>query len=148
MAVHGVVLLVEDNPDDAFLIKRAFKKAKLANPLFVVEDGEEAVAYLAGEGRFSDREAYPFPMLMLLDLKLPKMSGFEVLQWRMEHPETKRLPVVVLTSSNQTPDIARAYDLGASSYLVKPVSFDGLMDMVKVLGMYWLILNEVPRIGD
>ncbi len=145
--MSDTVLLVEDNPDDAFLITRAFKKAKLANPLFVVGDGEEAVAYLAGEGRFADRGAYPFPVLMLLDLKLPKMSGFEVLRWRMESPEVKKLPVVVLTSSNQTPDIERAYELGANSYLVKPVSFESLMEMVRVLGMYWLILNEVPRVG-
>ncbi len=145
--MSGTVLLVEDNPDDAFLIKRAFKKAKLANPLFVVEDGEEAVAYLVGEGEFADRNEHPLPMLILLDLKLPKMSGFEVLQWRMGNPGVKKIPVVVLTSSNQTPDIKKAYELGANSYLVKPVSFEGLMEMVKVLGMYWLILNEVAVVG-
>ena len=145
--MSGTVLLVEDNPDDAFLIKRAFKKAKLANPLFVVEDGEEAVAYLVGEGEFADRNEHPLPMLILLDLKLPKMSGFEVLQWRMGNPGVKKIPVVVLTSSNQTPDIEKAYELGANSYLVKPVSFEGLMEMVRVLGMYWLILNEVAVVG-
>ncbi len=145
--MSGTVLLVEDNPDDGFLIKRAFKKAKLANPLFVVEDGEEAVAYLVGEGEFADRSEHPLPMLILLDLKLPKMSGFEVLQWRMGNPGVKKIPVVVLTSSNQTPDIEKAYELGANSYLVKPVSFEGLMEMVRVLGMYWLILNEVAVVG-
>jgi len=140
------ILLVEDDPNDVLLIQRAFRKAKLVNPVQIVKDGQEAVDYLAGEGSYADRNAYPWPALMLLDLKLPRKSGFEVLEWLHAQPRLKRLPVVVLTSSAETPDINRDYDLGANSYLVKPVSFDALLDMVKALGLYWLILNQKPGI--
>jgi len=141
------ILLVEDDPNDIILIKRAFGKATITNPFQVVEDGEEAVAYLAGKGRYGDREKYPLPILLLLDLKLPRKSGHEVLEWLRRQPMLKRLPVVVLTSSQQSSDINRAYDLGANSYLVKPVTFDALVEMVKTLDFYWLILNENPIIG-
>ena len=142
------ILLVEDNPDDAFFVKRAFEKAEIVNPLMVVSRGEDAMAYLEGDGDYGNRERYPMPVLMLLDLKLPGVSGFEVLEfeWLRGQSRIGRLPVVVLTSSNQTPDIYRAYEKGANSYLVKPVSFDELIQMVKTLGMYWLILNRLPRV--
>lgn len=142
------ILLVEDDPNDVLLIQRAFRKANLANPLYVVEDGENALAYLAGQGDYADRQQYPLPVLMLLDLKLPRKSGFEVLEWLRQQPGLKRLLVVVLTSSANGPDINRAYDLGANSYLVKPVSFDALLEMVRTLGAYWLILNEKPQVVD
>jgi CheY-like chemotaxis protein len=140
------ILLVEDDPNDVLLIQRAFRKAKLTDAIQVARDGEEAVNYLAGHGAYADRNRYPLPVLVLLDLKLPRKSGFEVLEWIRVQPGLRRLPVVVLTSSAEMLDINRAYDLGTNSYLVKPVSFDALLDMVKKLGVYWLILNEKPEI--
>ena len=141
------ILLVEDSPDDALLIQRAFRKANLANSVQLVRDGEEAVAYLKGEPPFSDRNEFPLPVLMLLDLKLPRRSGLEVLEWVRQDSTLKRLPVVVLTSSRESVDINRAYDLGVNSYLTKPVGFDALLEMVKSVNLYWLILNEQPEIG-
>jgi CheY-like chemotaxis protein len=138
------VLLVEDDPDDVVLTQRAFKKASVANPLHVVTDGEEAVAYLSGQGRFADRAEHPLPMLLLLDLKLLRRSGLEVLEWLRAQPGLRRLPVVVLTSSKESQDVNRAYDLGVNSYLVKPVAFDSLQEMVQSLGFYWLMLNKSP----
>ena len=138
------ILLVEDDPNDIILIQRAFKKASITNPLNVVEDGEKAIAYLDGKGPYGDREKYPLPMLLLLDLKLPRKSGHEVLEWLRQQPMLKRMTVVVLTSSQQSSDINRAYDLGVNSYLVKPVTFDALVEMVKNLNFYWMILNENP----
>ncbi len=142
------ILLVEDDPNDIILIKRAFGKASVVNPIQVVEDGEEAIAYLTGKDPYSNREKYPLPILMLLDLKLPRKSGHEVLEWLRSQPGLRRVTVVVLTASQQINDINRAYDLGANSYLVKPVTFDGLLDMVKTLNFYWLILNEKPEVED
>ena len=141
-----LILLVEDDPNDIILIKRAFEKANITNPLQVIEDGEEAISYLTGKGRYGNRVKYPLPMLLLLDLKLPRKSGHEVLEWLRRQPMLKRLTVVVLTSSQQSSDINRAYDLGANSYLVKPVTFDALVEMVKGLNFYWIILNEKPII--
>ena len=138
------LLLVEDDPNDVALIRRAFKKARILNPLNIVHDGEEAIAYLAGQGEYADRSKFPLPAVVLLDLKLPRRSGHEVLAWLRQQPGLRRLPVVVLTSSSDTPDVRQAYDLGANSYLVKPVSFDGLMEMVKTLGLYWLVFHHAP----
>jgi CheY-like chemotaxis protein len=140
--------LAEDNSTDALMVQRAFKKANLHNTVQVVEDGDKAVAYLAGDGFFADRERYPVPVLLLLDLKLPRRSGLEVLEWLRQQPVLKRLPVVVLTSSQDRFDINRAYDLGANSYLVKPVAFDPLLEMVKTLGLYWVLLNEKPNTAN
>jgi CheY-like chemotaxis protein len=141
------ILLVEDDPNDVLLIERAFRRANLANPLRVVGDGEAALAYLSGELPYTDRDRYPMPLMILLDLKLPRKSGLEVLAWLRQQPGLKRLPVVVLTSSREASDINRAYDLGANSYLVKPVDFDALLDMVKNLNLYWLLLNEKPEVS-
>jgi len=141
------VLLAEDDANDILLIQRAFQKTNIANPLRVVRDGEEAVAYLSGQAPYADRDRHPMPVLLLLDLKLPRKSGFEVLQWLRQQSRLKRLPVVVLTSSNQNPDINKAFDLGANSYLVKPGGLDSLLELVKNLDMYWLILNEKPELG-
>jgi CheY-like chemotaxis protein len=140
------LLLVEDKSNDVLLIRRALGKAGIANPLQVVGDGDQAVAYLAGDGPFADRERFPLPGVVLLDLKLPRRSGLEVLEWLRGQPGLKRLPVVVLTSSAESRDINRAYDLGANSYLVKPVEFGPLLEMVKALGPYWLALNQKPEL--
>jgi CheY-like chemotaxis protein len=143
----NLILLAEDNSTDVLMIRRAFTKANMQGTLEVADDGDKAVAYLSGQGKFADRDAHPLPVLLLLDLKLPRRSGFEVLAWVRQQAELRRLPVVVLTSSEESTDINRAYDLGANSYLVKPVNFDALLEMVKGLGLYWLMLNENPEVG-
>jgi CheY-like chemotaxis protein len=139
------ILLVEDDHNDVLLIKRAFQKVNIANPIIVVNDGEQAISYLAGREPYVDRAV---PMLVLLDLKLPRKSGHEVLEWLRQQPNIKRLPVVVLTASSESSDVNRAYDLGANSYLVKPVTFDALVEMVKTLNLYWLILNKRADVSN
>jgi CheY-like chemotaxis protein len=142
-----VLLLVEDDPDHVLLIQRAFAKANLVNPLKIVRDGEAAIAYLSGTGEFADRQRYPLPSLVLLDLKLPRKSGLEVLDWIRGEPSLRVLPVVILTSSDEARDVERAYALGVNSYLLKPVRFEDLLEMVKSIGMYWLILNKSVAAG-
>jgi len=139
----STILLVEDNPDDVELIQYAFSKAAIANPLMVVIDGDDAVNYVAGIHSYADRSRYPLPALILLDLKLPRRSGFEVLEFIRKQEITQHTPVVVLTSSNQREDIERAYAGGANSYLVKPVSREGLLAMVTSIDAYWLKINQV-----
>ena len=141
-----VILVVEDDPNDVLLIQRAFAKARILNPVRTVSNGDEAVAYLSGSGPYGDRATYPVPVLVLLDLKLPRRSGLEVLGWIRSQPGLKRLPIVVLTSSKESIDINRAYDLGANSYLVKPVGFDSLLELVKSLEVYWMMLNQNPDV--
>jgi CheY-like chemotaxis protein len=141
------ILLVEDDANDVMLFRRAYHKCKLTNPLQVVGDGEAAQDYLAGSGKYADRETYPLPAMVLLDFKLPRKSGLEVLAWMRSQTGLKRLPVVALTSSRERTDVNRAYDLCINSYLVKPVSFDSLMQLVKSLGLYWMIFNENPDIA-
>jgi len=143
--LHRVILLVEDDPNDILLIQRAFRKATLTTVLRVVKDGDEAIAYLSGEGPYRNRRRYPLPVLILLDLKLPRRSGFEVLQWLKARSGLRRIPVVVLTSSRDSPDVNRAYDLGANSYLVKPVKAAELEEMVRTMSLYWLIFNHPPQ---
>ena len=138
------ILLAEDEQNDVFLIKRAFQKAQLLNPVRVVSDGQEAISYLRGDGQYADRERFPLPTLVLLDLKMPRMGGFDVIAWVRQQPGLKRLPLVVLTSSKDRPDINRAYELGANTYLVKPVEFDGLVEMMKNLSLYWFVMAEKP----
>ena len=145
---HPAILVVEDNPDDVMLLQRAFRKANLMNPVRVVADGQAAVDYLQGKAPYNDRAEYPLPALVLLDLKLPKRTGHEVLNWIREQPGLRRIPVAMLTSSRESPDINRAYDLGANSYLTKPVDFDSLLEMVKTLQLYWMILNERPDVPN
>ena len=145
---HETILLVEDSMDDVLLIRRALRKAHIANPLQVVSDGEDAIKYLAGKEAYADRERYPLPMVMLLDLKLPRRSGHEVLTWLKAQPTLRRLPVVVLTSSLESQDITRAYDSGANSYLVKPVSFDALHSMIHMIQQYWISLNRTANLGN
>ena len=138
------ILLVEDNPDDVRLIRRAFHRSKLLNPIHVVADGDVAVAYLAGEGEYANRADHPLPVLILLDLELPKRSGHEVLEWVRAQAGLRRIPVAILTSSRESVDVNRAYDLGANAYLLKPVEFEALVEPVKATNMFWLILNERP----
>lgn len=141
-AARHQILLVEDDPNDVLLIRRAFKKAKVLNPVEVVGDGEAAVAYLSGQAPYDHRAA---PELVLLDLKLPRKSGHEVLEWIRAQPRLRYLPVVVLTSSRERIDLERAYGLGANSYLVKPPDFESLIEMVRTVDMYWMVLNEQPE---
>ncbi|WP_193197456.1 response regulator [Nostoc sp. MG11] len=142
------ILLAEDDSNQVLLIRRALRKANLTQPLQVVTNGEAAISYLCGEGDYADRKSYPLPMLVLLDLKMPRKSGFEVLEWLRQQPELKRLPVIVLTTSKEKTDIHKAYDLGVNSYLVKPVAFNDLTAMVKLLDDYWVNLNQQPFYTD
>ncbi|HEY9851936.1 MAG TPA: response regulator [Leptolyngbyaceae cyanobacterium] len=139
------ILLVEDDPGDVFRIQRAFRKANIISPLEVVTDGEQAINYLSGQEAYQDRDRYPLPILILLDLKLPRRSGFDVLKWLRNESEVKHLPVVVLTSSDRPDDIERAYLLGANSYLSKPPEIDELLEMVKTIGIYWIVFNRSPQ---
>ena len=145
---NPAILLVEDEENDILLIQRAFRKAKLSNPVHIVRDGEQAIAYLRGDGAYADRLESPLPTMILLDLKLPRASGHDVLKWLRTQAALRRIPVVVLTSSRESTDVNRAYDLGANSYLVKPVQFDALIEMLKNVDMYWLVLNEMPGVEE
>lgn len=140
---NKVILLVEDNPNDVALTRRALQKANVANEVVVVEDGVEALEYLIGK----DSAERPLPVVTLLDLKLPRIDGLEVLRQLRENERTKRLPVVILTSSNLEDDVNSSYDLGANSYVRKPVKFNEFTEAVRQLGIYWLMLNEPPYIG-
>jgi two-component system response regulator len=140
------ILLVEDNPDDVALTIRALKKNNVANDLHAVEDGAEALEYLFAEGRYAGRDTSEGPCLILLDLKLPKLSGLEVLQRIRADDRTKVIPVVVLTTSNEERDLVESYNLGANSYVRKPVNFQAFLEAVRQLGLYWLVLNETPTV--
>ena len=139
-----VILLVEDNPSDVDLTRRALAKARIANELVVAEDGEEALNYLWGAGPYAGRDPADLPALALLDLKLPKIPGLEVLRRVRADLRTRRLPVVILTSSREEPVVAAGYDLGVNSYIRKPVDFQQFALCVEQLGLYWLVLNEPP----
>jgi CheY-like chemotaxis protein len=138
------VLIAEDDPTDVFLLKRAFTLAEVPASLHFVRDGQEAIDYLEGEAAYHDRATYPFPDLLLLDLKMPRLNGFDVLTWLRRQPGLKRLLVTVLTSSDQPDDINRAYDLGANSYLLKPHNSSDLSELVAQVKRYWLDLNQRP----
>ena len=137
-----ILLLVEDNEDDVFLMRRALKGARVTNPLFVVDDGQQALDYLAGTGKFADREQHPLPGVVFLDLKLPFLSGHEVLAWIRRQKALESLVVIVLTSSNEASDLSRCYALGANSYLVKPPTPEQLEDLAKAFKWYWLEYNQ------
>ncbi len=138
------ILLVEDNPDDVALTLRALKKSKIMNEVTVAQDGVEAVDYLFGTGKYAGRDANMMPQVVLLDLKMPKMDGLEVLQRIRKDERTKVLPVVVLTTSSEDRDRIESYKLGANSYIRKPVDFNQFAEAVNQLGLYWLVLNEAP----
>jgi two-component system response regulator len=137
-----VVLLVEDNADDEVLTLRAFKKSGIRNHVVVARDGAEALDWLFARGAYGTRSPPTLPQLLLLDLNLPKINGLEVLLAVREHPRTKRLPVVLLTSSKEEQDVIAGYDLGANSYVRKPVDFVQFAEAIRALGLYWLVLNE------
>ena len=138
------ILLVEDNPNDAELAIRALRKHKLANNLVHVSDGAVALDYLFARGEYAERDVAARPKLILLDLKLPKVDGIEVLKAVKSDPRTAQIPVVVLTTSREERDLVETYRLGVNSYIVKPVDFDKFVDVVRELGYYWLLLNEQP----
>jgi CheY-like chemotaxis protein len=144
--VLATILLVEDTPSDATLIRRAFEKTQVLNPIIWTKNGQEALGYLTGLGHFDDRIKYPLPALVLLDLDLPEMSGFELLQWKRTQPYIRRIPVVVLTIDSATSAVNAAYDLGANSYLIKPGNPNEIMRIVKTIQEYWLGLNQPPKL--
>jgi two-component system response regulator len=139
-----IILLVEDNPDDVELTLLAFDKSKIVNDIVVATDGQEALDYLFATGTHTGRDAALLPQVVLLDLKLPKVDGLDVLRRMRADERTRRLPVVVLTSSNEEKDVVRSYDLGANSFVQKPVDFAEFIDAAQHLGLYWLVLNEAP----
>ena len=148
MADERLILLVEDNDDDVQLTLRALRQNHVANRVDVARDGAEALDYLFCRGAYKDRDPKDLPQVVLLDLKLPKVAGMEVLERIRSEPRTRRLPVVILTSSNVESDLSRSYDLGANSYIRKPVDFTQFMEAVHSLGLYWLVLNEMPPPSD
>ena len=139
------ILVAEDDSTDAFFLARAFGKAGIPTALQFVRDGQEAIDYLVGEGRFANRLTHPGPDLLLMDLKMPRRDGFQVLAWIREQPLLKRLPVIIFSSSSLDSDVNRAYDLGANSYLVKPHSNEDLLAVVEKLKDYWVEANEKPN---
>lgn len=141
---HKMILLVEDNPDDEALTLRALKKSNIANEIFVVRDGAEALDYLFGTGPYTGRDPLDLPQVTLLDLKLPKVDGLEVLRRIRADPRTRMLPVVILTSSKEDQDLISAYSIGVNSYVRKPVDFNQFVEAIGQLGLYWLVLNEPP----
>jgi len=136
------ILLVEDNPNDVQLTLLAFQRQNLSNKIAVVRDGEEALAFIFCTGAFAQREGAPLPRMILLDLKLPKIDGLDVLRRLKAEERTRRTPVVMLTSSRERTDVQQAYAIGANSYIVKPVEFDKFLDVTRQLGVYWLLFNE------
>jgi len=142
-----MILLVEDNPDDEALTMRALKQSKLANEIVITRDGNEALEFLFATGKYEGRDVSHTPAVVLLDLKLPKLSGLEVLQRLRADPRTRLTPVVVLTSSSEDEDMLRSYELGANSYVRKPVVFGRFADAVSQLGLYWILLNQLPPNG-
>lgn len=147
MNVKQTILLVDDSENDLFLMRAAFKKAEFHSPLQAVRNGEEAIAYLKGEGIYSDRNQYTLPAVMLLDLNMPRKNGFEVLEWVRSQPALKRLSVIILTASLRNEDVERAFDLGANAFLVKPATLDQLITMIRRL-RDWLEINHFPPLNE
>jgi two-component system, response regulator len=143
-----IILLVEDNPDDVTLTERALKKSHILNKLIVTKDGAEALDYIFCTGNYIDRDKNIMPEVVLLDLKLPKIDGLEVLKRIRADRRTKLLPVVILTSSKEENDLINGYTLGANSYIRKPVNFNQFVEAIRQLGLYWLVLNEAPPIDN
>jgi CheY-like chemotaxis protein len=137
-----ILLVAEDLPEEVFILKRALERARFSAPVHFVRDGQEALDYFSGEGSFADRRQNPLPTLLLLDLKMPRLDGFQVLEWLRRQPGLRRLPVIVFTSSDVSQDIRRAYDLGANSYVVKPHASQDLESVASRLQSYWFQLNR------
>lgn len=144
MSDNAVIMLVDDDDNDRVLIRRVFQHAKILNCLVTVRSGEEAIDYLSGLGQFSNRAEHPLPSLILLDIKMPTMDGFEVLRWIRAQPGISAIRVVMLTSSNDVKDVDTAYKLGANSFLVKPVDFDRFLEVARALSGYWLWMDRAP----
>ncbi len=143
---NQTILLVEDDKNDIFFLQHAFKSAGIIHPMHVVADGQQAIDYLAGAGKFADRHRFPFPRLVLLDLKLPVKMGSEVLRWIQQNPDLGSLLVIVLTSSSDPADVDESFRLGARSYLCKPLTIEGRLEMARLIKRYWLELNECPSV--
>ena len=143
---QAVILLVEDRDDDVYLVRHALAKARVYNPFFVVTDGEQAIAYLEGRDKYANREEYPPPDIMLLDLKMPRMDGFEVLQYVRSRDDFKALRIIALTSSEDLFDVNKAYEMGANSFLVKPLEFENYSAMMRTLASFWLHHSRTPTL--
>ena len=146
MLDRAVILLAEDEEDYVLLIRHAFEKGNILNPLYVVHNGQEVIQYLKGDGKYSDRDEFPLPDLLLLDLKMPRVNGFEVLKWIREQPGLSALRVLVLTSSDEIRDVNMAYQLGANSFLVKPMDFQNVTEMSKLIREFWLRVSKTPEV--
>jgi CheY-like chemotaxis protein len=144
---RAVFLLVEDNEDHVLLFRRALAKNHIVNPLLVAKNGVEAIAYLEGTGRYRNRQEFPLPSLVLLDLKLPGMDGFDVLEWIRQQPAFRALRVIVLTSSDQIRDVNRAYQLGANSFLVKPADLEDFIRLTQAIRGYWIWTDQAPEVS-
>jgi CheY-like chemotaxis protein len=138
MKPNYLILIVEDDDSDFFLLERAFRKNNISNPIVRVKDGLEGLYYLQGSGDFTDRKNFPFPDVIILDLKTPRMSGLELLAWMRDHPECRVIPTVIMSSSQQDVDVSKAYELGANTYFVKPTTFQDLIGLTKSIQEYWL----------
>ena len=141
------IIIVEDNPEDSELMMRSLKKNNLSNNLILLEDGELALDFFFRRGKYKERKATKSNLMIFLDLKLPKVDGLEILRQLKSNKNTKKIPVVIVTSSKQDPDINTAYELGANSYVVKPVDYEKFTETIKQLGLYWLVVNEIPENG-
>lgn len=141
-----VVLVAEDRDDDLFMLRRSFQQLGFETPVQYVRDGSEAIAYLAGEGKFANRREYPLPALLLLDLKMPRKNGFEVLEWIQQQPNLTKLRTIVLTTSEDIYEVNRAYKLGAASFLTKPLNFTEFKDTIQMVHNYWMMLNRPPNL--
>jgi two-component system, response regulator len=143
---NKTILLVDDNEHDVFLTQRALKKSNIANEVTVANDGQDALDYLFGKGKYAGRDLSQMPVLILMDLKMPRVDGFEALKQIRANPKTHKLPVVILTASKEEVDILKGYTEGCNAYVTKPVDFEQFAEAVKQLGLFWLVLNEVPPV--
>ena len=146
--MEHIYLIAEDDPDTQLLIQRAFKQGDLAAPIHFVDDGEQTIEYLAGRGQFSDRSRYPLPAILLLDLKMPFKDGFDVLRWIRAHPSFRKLVVIMFSGSSLERDVEQAFELGVNSFVMKPVSFSELLQVIMAIHHYWFGCNYFPQPGD